>query len=115
MYPALPHGQYVTLRHRVVAGQDEYNNDTYSFIEVQVGPCSVQQASSQEEVSFADQVTKSVLVYMPYGTNVSYLDAMIINGVEYEIIGQPDSWVSPFSGRTAPVRVSGQIVEGAST
>lgn len=114
MYPALPSGQYVTLRHRVVAGQDEYGNDTLSFTEVQVGPCSVQQASSQEAVSFTDQATKNVLVFMPYGTNVSYLDAMIINGIEYEIIGQPDSWSSPFSGHTAPVRVSGQLVEGAS-
>jgi|SRR5580765_4588690 len=114
MYPALPHGQYVTLRHRVVAGQDEYNNDTYAFTEVQVGPCSVQQTSSREAIDFTEQVTKSVLVFMPYGTNVSFLDAMIIDDVEYEIIGQPDSWVSPFSGHTAPVRVSGQIVKGAS-
>jgi hypothetical protein len=98
----------------VVAGQDEYNNDTYAFTEVQVGPCSVQQTSSQEAINFTDQVTKSVLVFMPYGTNVGYLDAMIINDIEYEIIGQPDSWVSPFSGHTAPVRVVGQIVEGAS-
>lgn len=114
MYPALPNGQYVTLRHRVVAGQDEYGNDTYAFTEVQVGPCSVQQISSQEAVSFTDQVTKSVLVFMPYGTNVSFLDAIIIDNIEYEIIGQPDSWISPFSGNTAPVRVSGQMVEGAS-
>src|ERR1700747_3552790 len=114
MYPALPHGQYVTLRHRVVAGQDEYNNDTYAFTEVQVGPCSVQQTTSREAVNFTDQVATSVLVFMLYGTNVSYLDAMIINDAEYEFRGDPDNWVSPFSGHTAPVRVSGQLVKGAS-
>lgn len=114
MYPALPHGQYVTLRHRVVAGQDSYNNDTYAFTEVNVGPCSVQQTTSREAVNFADQVATSVLVFMPYGTNVSFLDAVIIDGVEYEVIGDPDNWISPFSGHTAPVRVSGQLVKGAS-
>jgi len=114
MYPALPNGQYVTLRHRVVAGQNDYGNDTYAFTEVQVGPCSVQPTTTREAVSFTDQVATNVLVFMPYGTDVGYLDAMIIDGVEYEIIGQPDGWISPFSGHTAPVRVSGQIVEGAS-
>lgn len=114
MYPALPHGQYVTLRHRVVAGQDDYNNDTYAFTEVQVGPCSIQQTTSREAINFTDQVSTSVLVFMPYGTNVGFLDAMIINGVEYEITGDPDNWISPFSGHTAPVRVTGQLVKGAS-
>jgi hypothetical protein len=114
MYPALPNGQYVTLRHRVVAGQDEYNNDTYAFTEVQVGPCSVQPTSSQEATSFTDQTSTGVLVFMPRGTNVSYLDAMIIDGVEYEVTGDPENWASPFSGHTSPVRVSGQLVKGAS-
>lgn len=115
MYPALPNGQYVTLRHRVVAGQDEYGNDTLSFTEVQVGPCSIQQTTSGEQISFTDQVATSVMVFMPYGTNVDYLDAVIIDGVEYEVIGDPEQWVSPFSGHTAPVRVTGQLVKGAST
>jgi hypothetical protein len=114
MFPALPHGQTVTLRHRVAAGKDEYNNDTYSFTEVKVGPCSVQQTTSREAVNFTDQVSTNILVFVPYGTDVGYLDAMIIDGVEYEVIGEPDKWMSPFSGHTSPIRVSGQIVKGAS-
>jgi hypothetical protein len=115
MYPALPNGQYVTLRHRVVAGRDEYNNDTLAYTEVQVGPCSVQQTSSREVASnFTDQVVTGVLVFMPYGTDVAYLDAIILqDGTEYEVTADPDSWVSPFSGHTAPVRVTGQLVKGA--
>ena len=114
MYPALPHGQYVILRHRVVAGHDEFNNDTYAFTEVQVGPCSVQQTTSREAIDFSDQVSTGVLVFVPYGTNVGFLDAIIIDGVEYEITGDPEGWVSPFSGHTAPVRISAQMVKGAS-
>lgn len=114
MYPQLLNGQYVTLRHRVASGQDAYNNDTYVYTDVQVGPCSVQQTNSREATNFTDQVASGVLVFMPYGTDVTFLDAMIINGVEYEVTGDPDQWVSPFSGHTAPVRVTGQIVKGAS-
>jgi ketosteroid isomerase-like protein len=98
----------------VVAGQDEYGNDTLSFTEVQVGPCSVQQTTSREAINFTDQVATSVLVFMPYGTDVGFLDAMIINDVEYEVTGDPTDWVSPFSGHTAPIRVTGQLVKGAS-
>lgn len=115
MYPALPNGQYVTLRHRVVAGQDEQGNDTLSFTEVQVGPCSIQQSTSGEQTTFSDQVTTSVMVFMPSGTDVGYLDAMIIDGDEYEITGDPEKWKSPFSGHTSPVRVTGQLVKGAAT
>ena len=114
MYPALPNGKMVTLRHRVAAGQDEYNNETFTFTEVQVGPCSVQQGHSGEEIAYTDRVTTDITVYVPYGTDVDYLDAMIVDGAEYEIVGDPAHWVSPFSGRTAPIRVEGQIVKGAS-
>jgi SPP1 family predicted phage head-tail adaptor len=114
MYPALPYGKMVTLRHRVVAGQDEYNNETYAFTEVQVGPCSVQQGHSGEEVAYTDRVTTDITVYVPYGTDVGYLDAIIVDDVEYEVTGDPSHWMSPFSGRSSPIRVFGQIVKGAS-
>ena len=106
-YPALPYGQTVTLRH-------EYNNDTLAYTEVQVGPCSVQQGVSGEETAYTDRVTTDITVYVPYGTDVSYLDAIIVDDIEYEVTGDPAHWVSPVSGRTAPIRVEGQIVKGAS-
>jgi hypothetical protein len=114
MYPALPYGKMVTLRRRVVAGQDEYNNDTFTITEVTVGPCSVQQGHSAETVSYTDRVTTDITVYVPYGTDVGFIDAIIVDGAEYEITGDPAHWVSPFSGRTAPIRIEGQLVKGAS-
>jgi hypothetical protein len=114
MYPGLPYGKMVTLRRRVVSGHDEYNNDTYTVTDVQVGPCSVQQGHSGEQIAFTDRVTTDVTVYVPYGTDVDYLDAVIVDGVEYEIVGDPAQWLSPFSGHTAPIRVEGQLVKGAS-
>jgi hypothetical protein len=115
MYPSLPNGKMVTLRHRVVAGQDEYGNETYAFTEVQVGPCSVQQGHSGEVTAYTDRVTTDITVYVPYGTDVGYLDVVIVDNVEYEVTGDPAVWLSPFSGRSAPIRVEGQLVKGAST
>lgn len=114
-YPVLANGRMVTLRHRRVSGQDAYNNDTYSYTEEQVGPCSIQQTNSRETTTFADQVLTGIIVFLPWGTDVSYIDAMIVDGVEYEITGDPDLWMSPFSGHTAPIRVTGLLAKGASS
>ena len=113
-YPALPYGQMVTILHRTVTGRDEYGNDTYTSTSEVVGPCSVQQGSSRENQAFNDQVITGVTVFMPYGTEVGYLDAIVINGVQYEVNGDPAVWVSPFSGRTAPIRVDAVAAKGAS-
>ena len=114
MYPALPNGKMVTLRHRVVAGQDNYGNDTLSFTEVNIGPCSVQQGHSGEVQTYTDRTVTDITVYVPYGTDVGFLDVMIVDDVEYEVTGDPAHWMSPFSGHTAPIRVEGQLVKGAS-
>lgn len=114
MYPALPNGRMVTLRRRTVSGTDEYGNDTYTSTYVQAGPCSIQQTTSRENITNTDQVTTGIIVFLPWGTDVSFVDAMIVDGIEYEITGDPDHWVSPFSGHTAPIRVSGLMVKGAS-
>jgi hypothetical protein len=111
----MPNGQMITIKNRFVNGQDEYGNDKYSFTTSSVGPCSVQQAGSTEAISFNDQVVTGVIVFMPHGTTISYLDAFVIGDTEYEVVAEPETWVSPFSGHTAPVRVRGTIVKGATS
>jgi hypothetical protein len=114
-YPLLTYGQMVTVRNRFADGRDEYGNDKYSYTETVVGPCSVQQASSRENISNTDQVVTGMTVFMPFGTEIGYLDSVIINGAEYEVTGTPDTWTSPFSGHTAPIMVRCVLVQGAST
>jgi hypothetical protein len=114
-YPVLANGRMVTLRHRFVSGQDDYGNDTYDYTDEEVGPCSIQQANSRETTTFSDQVLTGIIVFMPWGTEVDYEDRMIVDGDEYEITGDPDHWQSPFSGNTAPIRVSGLLAKGASS
>jgi hypothetical protein len=104
----------VTVRNRYLSGTDDYGNDTYYFIEHTVGPCAVQQASSREALTYTDQVATVIIVFMPYGTKIGYLDSFVLNGVEYEVREDPEVWQSPFSGHTSPIRVQGEIVKGAS-
>lgn len=109
-----PYGRTVTLLKRVLAGHDSYGNDVYTNFSSDIAGCAVQPATSTENVQFTDQVNTGITVFLPYGTDVSYLDALIIDGVKYEVQGTPESWVSPFSGRTAPVQVSAVKVSGVS-
>jgi hypothetical protein len=109
-----PYAQTITLLHRVLAEPDEYGNDTYSDVPMQVSGCVVQPAGSNEITQFTDQVSTDITVFMPYGTEVSALDGLVINGVKYEIAGIPQQWRSPFSGHTSPLQIRASLVTGAS-
>jgi hypothetical protein len=109
----LNYGIIVTIVHRVVTGTDDFGNDVYGTTKEDVGQCSVYPVTSRENLNFADQLSSGIVVFVPYGTDVSYIDAIIVNGVQYEVTGQPDVWVSPFSGHTAPVRIDATVVKGA--
>lgn len=111
MFPA---GRSVTLVHRVLDGLDGFGNDTYRDEPVTVANCVVAPGGSYEETQWTDQVNTDITVYFPYGTPIGPLDAIRIDGREYEVRGDPSSWVSPFSGRTAPVEVHARVVTGAS-
>lgn len=113
MYPSFIYGDTVTILHRYVSGQDEFNNDVYDYKSEDVGNCSVQQSTSREAIAFTEQVITGIVVFVPFGTDIGYLDAIIVDGVQYEVNANPEKWTSPFSGRSAPIRVQGILVEGA--
>lgn len=114
-HPLLVNGPMVTFLRRTVTGQDQMGNDQYSSTQVVIGPCSVQPGSSRENAgNFTDQVTAVLVVFVPYGTDLSYLDALMWNGDKYELTAKPESWRSPWSGNTAPIRIFATLVKGAS-
>jgi hypothetical protein len=113
-YPQFKDGKTVTIVRRVLAGKDEYGNDMYTETTEDIPGCSVQPAGSSENVSFNDQVISGVVVYFPYGTNIGATDAIQIGNIEYEVTGDPSSWMSSFSGNTAPIEVRARRVTGAS-
>jgi hypothetical protein len=107
-------GLTVTVVNRVPSGTtDEFGNDVYTEVSNDISGCSVQPASSRENLNFGDQLTSGIVVFLPFGTDVNYIDAIIWNGDKYEVTGVPDTWTSPFTGHTAPVRVDGMLIKGA--
>jgi hypothetical protein len=104
----------LTVVHRVLNGLDGFGNDTYRDEPETVPGSVVAPQGSSEQVQWTDQVSTSIVAYLPFGTPVGPLDAILYNGRTYEIQGEPQSYRSPFSNNTAPVEVRAQIVTGAS-
>ena len=114
MHP-FTYGQTVTLIRRVVSGTDpEYGNDTYTETREDVALCVIAPASSSEVFQFTEQTSDSVMLYLPTGTDVSFLDAVLIDGDKYEVAGNSQTFISPFSGHVSPVVVRLSRVTGAS-
>lgn len=112
--PSFPYGQTVTLIRRTVSGRDELGNDVYSESPEPIPQAVVAPAGSTEFTQFTDQVTASLTVFLPYGTEVSATDAVEIAGQRYEIQGEPSAWRSPFSGSTSPIQLQLTRVTGVS-
>lgn len=112
--PNFPYGITVTVVVRTVTGQDEYGNDVYENTTYDVPSCSVQPGGTNETTQFTEQLSSEIVVYLPYGTDVEFLDALIVDGITYEVQGKPNVWASPFSGNTAPVEVRATKVSGVS-
>lgn len=112
--PDLQFGTTVTIERRVLSGTDEFGNDKYTNQSVDVYPCSVQSGSSSEVVQGTEQVTTDIVVYFPAGTDAEAIDALVIDGVKYEIVGEPNAGTSPFTGFVAPVQVRANRMTGVS-
>jgi hypothetical protein len=109
-----PYGQTVTLISRTVSGQDDYNNDVYAETSVDIFPCVVQPAGTTEAVQWTDQVSTDLAIFMPYGTDIEAVDAVLYNGLRYEVQGKTIDWISPFTGRVSPVQIRVSLITGAS-
>ena len=113
MHP-FPYGTTLTMIRRVLSGTDDYGNDAYSDVSVSVGDCVINPVSSNETTNFTDQVNTTITVFVPFGTDVSFLEAFVINGEKYEVQGDPETFVSPFSGHVSPIQIRAIKTTGAS-
>jgi hypothetical protein len=57
-------------------------------------------------------VIEGLSVYLPYGTDLRPTDQLRLDGVLYEVEGDPGSWWSPFTGRTPGIEVAVRRAEG---
>lgn len=98
--------QTVTLVTRTKTGVDSYGSDAYGTAEMTV-PGVFAPGSSGEVVQGGDVVTTQPTVYLPAGTNVEAVDAVLVAGVKFEVDGDPQDWStgSPFTGWVPPFPV----------
>lgn len=109
MIPPFP--QDVTLITRTKSGTDTFGNDTYtetlSTIKGAVAP-----AVSTEVTAAGETVTTHPTLYAPPGTTITSIDAVQIDGLQYEVDGEPEVWNSPMTGEQFGIAAHLQRVTG---
>lgn len=114
----LPHGDTVTIVRPGATTRDAYGNYVPGPpTEVPVAGCGVaprdgSSAGDNELTDARDTVITGLTVYAPYGTDIRATDKMRVGGQLYDVVGLPGSFRSPFTGSTAPVVVSLELVTG---
>lgn len=106
-----PFGQPITLVKRVKGAPDSFGNDTWTTTTTAVVGAFAPVASV-ELVQGQDVITTQPTVYLPAGTDVSALDAVQIDGKQYEVDGDPHNWVNPYTGWHAGLEVRLRRVTG---
>lgn len=108
-----PYAKTVVLSMRVLLpAPDPYGNDQYTLQPVTLTPVVVWPTGATEQMQGQDLSTSGVTALLPAGTDVDAIDKLTIDGKDYEIDGQPASFLSPFSGFTPGVQVSLTRVTG---
>lgn len=96
---------------------DPYSNETIESwdnpTEVIVEGCVLAPRASNEPLEVGrSPVYVGYMLYAPYGTVVNARSRVVIDGVRYEVDGEPFAWASPFSGKQAGTEIPIQRVEG---
>ena len=116
------HGETVTVR-RAVPVDDGRGNQVLDWPNATSAPhpgCAVAQGTrgsqgvqgSEIFTGDRDAIVSDLIVFMPPGTDVVATDRMEIRGLDYEVVGKPFEWTSPFSGTAFGVVVYCNRVEG---
>lgn len=90
----------VTLVTRAVTGQDGDGNDVRAETTV-VTAGVFAPGGSVERADGGDQVVTQPTVSLPTGSVLDAVDAILVNGVRYQVDGDPARWpANPFTGWT---------------
>ncbi len=105
----LPMGETVTIVRPGAPAEDEYGNDLPGVpVEIALPGCAIAPADgtgagANEIVDARDTVLFALTLYAPYGTDLRPTDRVRVDGVLYDVHGQPGGFRSPFTGSTGPV------------
>lgn len=104
--PTFPNAGAVTLVRRVRNGTDRDGNDQFTTARAEINGVPVWPLSSSEVLGSQDLSNSTLSALLPPGTDVTLIDAVEINGIRYEIDGDPNDYsVSPLTGNGAGVEV----------
>jgi head-tail adaptor len=110
-----PAGETVTVV-RAALVDDGYGNQVRDWPNATRTPhqgCAVAQNGRDESLTGDRNVVASdLVVFMPSGTDVAATDRLEIRGRDYEVVGEPFDWVSPFTGSAFGVAVYCNRAEG---
>jgi hypothetical protein len=90
--------QTVILVHRAAGPPDTLGVPSHVETQESVSGCSVQPLTTTEELSDVDQVITRWRLYAPATVTLTAIDAVISDGVLYEVDGDPQIW-SDMAGR----------------
>lgn len=111
-----PYGEPVTVL-RAGLVDDGYGNPVRDWSTATRTPhegCAVGQGTRGGEALTGDRdtITSDLAVFMPSAADVVATDRLEIRGREYEVVGVPFDWRSPFSGTAFGTAVYCNRVEG---
>jgi hypothetical protein len=109
-------GETVTVLPRVDTGErDRYGKPVYAWPGpgIDIGDCAVEPTGADEPVEAGRAaVVTTFTVYDPHGTPIGPHERIVVRGRVCEVVGQPGSWVNPFTGTRAGAEIRCRIVEG---
>lgn len=109
---SFPFGQTVTILTRTAGANDALGNKTYTSVPTVVAGAAFADLGSSEILGNQETVIDQPVVYLPAGTVVGPLDAVMVGAITYEVDGQPSSNTSPFTGWNPGMVVKLRRVEG---
>lgn len=94
----------VTVVTRTKGAPDALGNDTWTEVGTVVKGVFAP-GTSVEQIQGQDALVIQPTVYLSAGTDVSYLDAVIVAGERYDVDGSPNAYVHPLTGWTPGIEV----------
>lgn len=84
--------EVITIVRRTPGAPDRLGVRVPTETQQTVTGCSVQPLGTDEELSNVDRVITRWKLYAPAGTVLTVTDAVMSNGVRYEVEGDPQTW-----------------------
>lgn len=105
-FPKFPYGSPATVVNRVRNGQDADGNDAFTTISTVVSGVVAWPTGSTELLGAQDFADTTMTALLPSGTNVTMIDKITLNGLDYEVDGDPNDFTaSPLTGNGAGIEV----------